>query len=235
MKKPICFFTFASDLYTPLAMKMVNSFKKFHSDIPMFYYGQGEIDKALEDGFQMGRLAPYFGSKLSKDYEIVVSIESDNIVCDKMLEILEGDYEVAMGLNNYEGLLGYELPEVSRTKYLNTGIVASKSERFWELWKKLNLTHADRYRFVEQDVVNNMLEFNDFNVKILDKDRVFYSSSIRKVWEQMEVRNDKIYCADRLVRVIHWAGGNNNKFNWHERKFNPKVCARLDYLTNDAK
>jgi len=235
MKKPVCFFTFASDLYKPLAEKMINSFNKFYSDVPMFLFGQDEIDKALEDGFKMGRLAPYFGSKLSKDFDLVVSIESDNIVCDKLPEIFDRDFDVAMGLNNYEGLLGYRLPEVSEHTYLNTGIVASTSERFWELWKKLNLTHADRYRFVEQDVVNNMLEFNDFSVKILDKDRVFYSSSIRRVWDQMEMRDDKIYCADRLVRVIHWAGGNHNKFNWRERKFNPKVCDRLDYLISNEK
>ncbi len=232
MKMPICFFTFASDLYKPYADKMISSFNKFHHNTPIIFFGQRDIDAAKKEGFEMGLLAPYFGSMLSKEYKTVVSIEADNVVCDVLWEIFESNYDVAIALNNYKGAPGFFLPDVPPDIYANTGIVASTSERFWDLWKKMNTKHASRYRFVEQDVVNNMLAFNDFDLKFLDKDKVFYSSSIRKVWDKLELKDGKLYCAKRLVKVIHWAGGGTvKKFNWRERKFDPAVCDHLDYLT----
>ena len=210
---------------------MISSFKKFHQDIPLIYYGQRDIDIAKQNGYSMGQLAPYFGSILSKHYRTVVSIESDNIVCARTDEIIQGDYDVAVAMNNYKGQLGYKLHDVSADDYINTGIIASTRKDFWDLWKKNNIKHSKNYNFVEQDVVNMTLAYNDFYIKYLDKKDLFYCSSIRKVWDKLELKNQELWCDGRLVKVIHWAGGGKHKFDWKERGFSKEVCDYFDYLT----
>lgn len=231
MKKSITFFTIASNLYMPHAEKMINSFKKFSNE-KMFLFGQKDIDKAGKQGYKMGWLYPYFGAKLAKDYDLVVQIEADSIVCGELTEIINlNNKEVGVAKNNYNSITGLSTNEMSRPFYVSSGLVASGNLEFWETWRNKARSYAHNYQFVEQDVLNYVLAYNNFDIHYLDKEDVFYGSSLRKVWKDMYMEEDKIMCADRQIKVLHWAGGIKGKMDWWGYKFDKKVCERLDYLT----
>jgi len=229
MKKPICFFTIASNEYRPYADKMMNSLRKF-TDKPIRIYGQADIDKANKDGY-LGSWYAYFGAILSKEYELVINIDADSIVLDNIEELFTDNYDVAGTLSNYPTNQGASLPNVPTNKYFNIGLLASRSEKFWNDWKILNLKNMKYYYYGEQDVCNSLLATGEYKVKILDHEQsgFFYGGVGRPFWPLFKMVNDKVVCENRIVKIIHFAGKYIKKFEYNESGlFDKKVCEYFD-------
>lgn len=235
MKKPVSFFVVASDEYKPFADKMIKSLRKF-TDKPIKIFGQKDLDKCNSDGY-LGSWYAYFGAILSKEYELVINIDADSIVLDNIDEIFEDNYDVAGTLSNYPINQGAYLTNVPTNKYFNVGLLASRSEKFWNDWKMLNMKNMKYYYYGEQDVCNSLLATSEFKVRIFDHEQsgVFYGGVGRPYWPTFRMVDNKVMCENRIVKIIHFAGKYIKKFEYKESGlFDKDVCNYFDKLLHNG-
>ena len=241
-KKPVCFFTIASKhkhIQEQLAM-MTNSLKKFHPDIPLIVMGDKERNPVMEaHPDNHNRLYAIFGQKLAQEYELVIVIDSDSIVTGDLNHIInDKTYDVGCVLNN--NLIDPKLTvwDVDPNFYVNCGFIAIRGERPWRWWNKLN--HGigfTKYRFREQDMLNIMVHYGDLTCKIFDFSRNWHGLVSKGQWDKLIVKGEEIVlpktegvCADeKIIKVIHWAGGPVPKMNYHV-SFKKPVVERIEYL-----
>jgi len=121
---------------------------------------------------------------------------------------------------------------------MNAGFIAIRGERPWEWWNKLNHSYwFTKYRFREQDMLNIMVHYGDMKCKIFDYSKNWHGLVHKGQWDKFVLRDDEIIlpktkdvCGeDKVIKIIHWAGGNVPKMNYHVY-FKKPVAERLDYL-----
>ncbi len=246
-KKPMCFFTIAYGEeylknYVPL---MRNSIKKFHPDIPHIIIDKEKAEPVLKaDPQNKNRMYALFGEPLSKEYELVMGIDSDCIVTGDLSHIInDKSYDVGCVLNNNQVDPKLTVWDVHPSVYVNCGFMAIRGERPWKWWNRLN--HAKwltNYQFVEQDMLNIMVHYGDLNVKVFDLSNKWHGLIHYGQWDKFVMKDEKLImpktdgvCGDdKEIKIIHWAGGPGRKKLNYNIYFNKEVCKYLDYLT-DAK
>jgi hypothetical protein len=245
------FFTIISDSHYQGCRTddFVKSFKKFHPDIDLILFKQDEINKTFaarpEVNFQNGKAT--FAKKLYNDYELVVNIDADHLVFDRLDEILVGDYDIAapsnynqymntgINFNSFwtEGNKEYTL--VPWDKYLQAGVVASPNKAFWDLFETISLKHSMGMLQRENDVLNLVAHLFPFKLKVLDGDfrydspdfKCFYGCSSLNQEKQCIVQNNKIMLNGKQMKLYHFAKGGINKP--HPRDlFSKEVCDFID-------
>lgn len=209
-----CAFTCVDDrLYysegTPL---MINSFKKFHHDIDLIVFRQDTVDKLFpKKNINWYMAKPFFAELLEKDYDLIVNMDADHVVLDRMTEVFDKvNYDVAFpwNYNDYENA---SFENITEKMYLQAGMVCSTSHEFWATWRKAN-KDAMKYLRKENDIVNlvvyNMMPH--LKLKILDKKKVYYGCKSLGREPNFYIKNDKTYCSvdDGQVIVYHFARGN---------------------------
>jgi hypothetical protein len=123
----------------------MNSFKKFHPDIEMKVFDEHDMAK---HGVNFYNAKATFGELLSREYDLVVNIDADTYIFDRLDEILQADYDVAcpcafnktynvVALKVMSGLNGGGNPQylVKEDEYLQGGLIASPSKQFWKHYK----------------------------------------------------------------------------------------------------
>jgi hypothetical protein len=164
---------------------------------------------------------------------MIVNLDCDSIVCDRLDEILEGNFEVACPVNNnFNDRFFISLCGI-KDDYVNAGLVAGTPE-FWDDWYRKCVKHKDNkfFSFGEQDILNLIFYFGDYKTKLLDgrQSKLFYGTSSRDSWGAAHVVNDKIYIGSRKVKVLHFAGGENtDKMNYKDY-FRDDVISYLDKI-----
>lgn len=231
MKKDYCFWTVCSSQYRRYFDLMNRSFKKFHPNDELIVFGDEDIQEAANNGFPSGTWFPYFADKLIKEYKTIIHLDVDIIITDNLYELLELDYDIAAAQNNcgwYHSVTG-SIPE---HKYMNAGFHAIKSERFVTLWKEMSKMYWSYNNLVEQDLMNQCAFYGGFNVLVLDEDinNPFWGVSILDRWEQIIVKDDRLWCQGRKVKMLHWAGGNIEKINYRDHNFSGEVKSWLDKI-----
>lgn len=227
----VIFFTVATDLFKDYALMTERSFHKFHPDIEFRIYG-GEY-------YRHGMCTPTMelGKSLHKDFDLVVHIDSDCIVCGPLPEILTEEYDVAAPLNNNTFSEGVHLFNINPEDYLSCALTAVRKEDFWDHWKLLTNHYGEFLPLVDNDAFNLAFYYGNYKKKVLDRDEVFYGTSSLPFWKEYRVEEEKIMCKNRVVKVMHRAGGSNptsrgvKEQSYREVGFSPEVCARFDYLT----
>ena len=240
--------------------KMMSSFKKFHPDIPLYMLTEKEINKEVQTVVPMAPdyFSPLLTRTIADDYDLVVHIDTDVIVTDRLDEILEGDYDIAVARNNADqGSAGCGPPhnlngEVDVFKYANGGVVASTKKEFWDDWVELNQKNFNKYPMHEQDNLNILLKSGKYEVKWLDPvDKPLYyniASAYGDVkrwnghphmhwesWERIEVKDDKLWLDGKLIKMLHYAGGDVfPKFDL-TKHFTREVAERLKEICNIPK
>jgi len=236
--------------------KMINSFYRYHPNIPLYVLTDKEINKEVQTVVPMAR--EYFNPLLSRtiadEYDLVVHIDTDVIVTDRLDEILEGDYDVAVARNNADqGTAGCGPAhclngEVDVFKYANAGVVASTKKEFWDDWVKLNQKDFNVRPMHEQDNLNIIINSGKYDVKWLDPvDKPLYYNIASaygdpkwggqwdkhwESWERIELRDDKLWLDDKLIKMLHYAGGNVfPKFDL-TKHFTPDVANHLKKVCN---
>ena len=209
-----CCFTAVSDnLYysegTPL---MINSFKKWHPDIDLIVFRQDIVDKLFkEKNINWYQAKPFFAELLEKDYDLICNADADHIFLDRLKLVFdEGEYDIAMpeNLNDYENS---SFENITEEMYLQAGMVASTSHKFWETWRKANGI-AMQYLRKENDIVNLVVynQMPELKLKILDKEKDYYGCKSLGREPNFYIKDNKTYCDvdDGQVIAYHFARGN---------------------------
>lgn len=226
------FFTIASDEFMYYSLSMEASLKKFHPDIPFFRFHtktQFGHDKAI--------WYSNWGRELALDYDLVIQIDSDSIVCSPLDEALAGDFEVAGVHNNSPGgIFTTTLPyKVGAELYLNAGFVAVRKAEFWADWQALNREKAQEYSFGEQDTFNELFYGEKYQTKVLDGygTHVWYGCSSYGHYEKILYNSvtDRLELQGKEIRVIHTAG--NRDYKQQLLGATPDVQTHLSYLMYD--
>jgi ADP-heptose:LPS heptosyltransferase len=202
--KRVCAFTIADDELTHrLARRVRASFGKFHPDIPFYVYDCKDEERILGEiresacACKAFEIRPRLCEMLLKDFDCVIYLDADTVVCDRLEEFLEQDYDVAGSLN----IAGKGFPD----RYLNAGVSAVTSVDFCKEWTEL--------MYKPNGGKSNQVHFNDlafssrFRLKIVDEQDVYYNERSRPHWKNLRLDEGKFICNGRQVKVLHWAGG----------------------------
>jgi len=241
MKKPLVFFTVADEANLHYAKMMENSLKKFYPDAPLVVIGPERLDTILiSDKFYL--MTPLIAKDLIKEYELVIKIDADSVICGSLDHIINDDFDVGCVRNSSPKTLQVGIWDISPPEYMNCGFVAMRSERFINHWWQLCQTkHFRKYRFREQDLLNILYQYGNYKTRCFDDLNKFHGLASNGYWVKCEMRGDDIVLPkgekypdeDKTIKIIHWAGGNTpNKMNFHLH-FKPSVIKRLEYLTKE--
>lgn len=243
-KKPLVAFTIAYGKAENLAYAgmMINSFKKFHPNVPVVLFTDKDVEAITEPG-KTYRMYAMFGKELAKEYEAVLQIDSDSIVTGDLWHVFnDKKLKLAGVLNNNTIDPQLMIHDIPPQVYLNAGFIYARGERFWNWWDSLNhRIYFNRYRFGEQDTYNMIFHYGDLGGKILDYDyRPYLHGLVHKgQWSKFELKGKEIvlpkgdvFDEDKIIKVIHWAGGQIPKMNFHTF-FKPEVVTRLQELVSD--
>lgn len=259
-RKPACFFTVASKSHMRYAIPFLRSLTKFHSpkDIDIILFTD-EIDEKVLSGLPKGilirdltpyledqmfyyRQKPILSEQLLDEYELVVGFDSDQIVLGDLSYLLETyDFDIATVINwNRHDPPIYGFVELARigiapVEYFNCGLVALRSKKFAHIWR-VNCFSAqfDRMQYKEQDILNVMCYFGNWNVRCLDhpdivsktQNRAWWGIIGKAEWNKAERVGDTIIVRkgegdqpfppeDTEIKLLHLGGGSGvAKDNW---------------------
>lgn len=234
--KKVCFTIVDDRLYYPAGTHIfVNSFRRFHPDIDLVVFRQDVIDRVFkEKGINFYQAKPTFAKLLANKYDLVVNMDADHIVLDRLTEVFDNtNYDVgaAWNLNDYENA---SFENIKEEMYLQAGLVASTSIKFWDKWEEMN-KDAMRYLRKENDILN-LVVYNampELRLKIFDKDKDYYGCKSLGREPQFVIQDGKTYCRGEQVRAYHFARGgvfpkldipnmpliDEVKYNWKEVAF----------------
>jgi len=239
----IVFYTWITHNYKNSVVDFDNfykSFKFFHPDIELKVFEQNEIDALFNEKkwLYSDNCKASFAKLLYNDYDLVVNIDSDFYIFDRLEEILKGDYDVA-ACANYNAVMNVELKKtnlndidiqyVSKEKYIQGGLIASTSKKFWDDYEILSEKLSRDLPLRENDVLNILFYNGNYKTKILDGHYDFNSSDFQQYYncaslgreQNVYVSNDKLYLDCKQVKAYHVARG-GIKLRMHEL-FNKEV------------
>lgn len=173
-----------------------------------------------------------FGELLSRDYDLVVNIDADHYIFDRLDEILIGDYDVAcpanfnasgnvVGIKVSSGVTGNGKHDwlINEEEFLQGGLIASPSKQFWQHYKYATDKYYNRFVCYENDVLNLVAYLYPYKVKVLDghynyqnkEHKQWYGCSIIGKESKCHVENDTLICESKPVKAYHFAHGSAKK------------------------
>lgn len=250
MKKSRIAFTIADQNNLKWAKMMERSLRKFHSseELPLEVITGPVLEGALaQDNQFFYRATPVIASQLIKQYETVIKIDADSVVCTPINEAWEGEgWDVKLVLNSNPRefkkypVAVWDIHPVM--EYVNNGFVSMRSEEFVEHWHKLCYSpHFQNYQMREQDLLNILVHYGNYNCELLENTDQFWGLASKGYWPEIELRGDKLILPanqewnknDRVIKVLHAAGGNTpNKWNFNIQ-FEAGVAKWLSNLTKE--
>lgn len=247
MKKKVCAFTIADDNNKKYLSMMRSSLRRWHDadELPLIEIVNPELSNTLKvDPEFFYRATPTVAAQLIDSYETVIKIDADSIITAPINEAWEGDHDVKVVLNsNPREVKQYPVSVLDLhpvQQYVNCGFVAMRSKEFVEHWLQLCMSpHFHSYQFREQDLLNILVHYGNYNCELLDNGTGFWGLSSKGYWTDIQLKDDQLVLpantewnkSDKIIRVIHWAGGNTpNKMNVHVR-FQEDVAKWLNNLT----
>lgn len=189
----------------------INSFKKFHPDIDLVVFRQDTVDKLFaEKSINWYQAKPFLAELLFDEYDLIVNIDADHVICDRMTEIFDNvDYDVAcpQNLNDYENA---SFDNITEEMYLQAGIVASTKKEFWKHWQEQN-AFAMKFIRKENDILNLVVynQMPELKLKVLDKEKDYYGCKSLGRELQFYIEDDKLMCRKEQVIAYHFARGNH--------------------------
>jgi len=263
--KKIVAFTIADNKNIEFARRLRNSLRKFHSEeeLPLIVVTQDQVQAQNDPDFYY-RATPKIASQLLKEYETVIKLDADQIIFGPLSYTWEGEFDVAVVQNsNPKDTKDYTVAvwDIDSLSYVNAGFVVMKSKKFVDHWNRL--CHGPvfpHYQMREQDLLNIMVFYGDYNVKFLDQGPKWHGL-ISKKWEPEMILNEDysdgfgegpdrnerkiipklilpkngVWPAneDKEIIVVHFAGGNNSAKGKYKIMFNEEVSKHIDWLISD--
>lgn len=240
-----------------LAVKFYNSIRKFHNsdELTVKIIKREDFPEFMADSMFYYKAKAMIAHKFLEFYETVIVADADHIMTGDISHILSlTDYDAGCVLNfNSKDVKEYgavSVWDIAPQEYLNAGFIAFRSKEFAShLLQLCNSKHFDNYQYKEQDLLNIMAHYGNYNVRIFDLYDPEYNYSafhglVSKAWWNLIImQNDKLIITPKNVpavrnnvevKLIHWAGGNTNKMNY-KIYFTDEVSKRLDYLVSEVK
>jgi len=212
-KKPFVVYTFVSDSYFyPVGTaQFINSFKRFHPDIPLVVFRDDWVNKII-DGHDINWLnaKPMFAKLLTEQYECVINLDADQVILGRLTEIFKDDYDIGsvQNFNDYENV---SIDGVKEEDYLQAGCVASRIPEFWDIWMARSLKDARNCRCAENDTLNMVAYENpQWKLKVFDKEKDYYGCKSLGREKEFIVENGKVMCRGEQVLMYHFAKGPGN-------------------------
>lgn len=221
-KGKIVFCTNVSDEYyhSMGADKLVRSAKYFHPDIPFVVFGSDDVENI---GVPHELNTPFIINKLMDDYEWVVRFDADSMIVGPLTELMDAiadDYYDVIGVRNNNDFdkAGVDAPftqhNVGIDGYLNTGLIATKSQAFLDIWMDDNLAYGMHLPFVGQSTYNNLTrKFKTYIVDGRECDCYYGTSGLYgndthwDSWKDIEVIEGRLHLGEKIIKVLHHAGG----------------------------
>jgi hypothetical protein len=239
-----CAFTIADEKNLPYAKMLEKSFKHFHPDIPLIIYGEKEI---AESGIPKPAIfyvaTPFYAKELIKKYDQVIKIDADSLITAP-LEVIDSpeDFDVGVVFNwtrdGYSDTV--KVWDIQPQGYFNNGFVVFRSaEAIEHIWKLCNQPYFQNYQMREQDMLNIVCYYGNYKVKALDMGDSWYGLQSKSEWNKAIMRDnlivipkgkDMFTMMDKVLRVIHWAGGEAGVKMNYKIFFNDECSAYLDSL-----
>lgn len=243
MKKTIVY-TIADARNLKWAQSLEKSFKHFHPDIPFIIYGDKEIAETkipIPHFFYLS--TPYYARQLIKEYDQVLKLDADSIITAP-LEVLTSpetfDVGVVFNWTKDEISQRVKVWDVTPIGYFNNGFVLFRSAEIIEhIWKLCNQNYFINYPYREQDMLNIVCYYGNYNVKMLDTGDSWYGLQSKSEWNQAIMhkglmvipKNPNMFPAqDKVVRCIHWAGGNMDVKMNYRAYFNDECSDYIESL-----
>ena len=260
-KKPVVMFVCYDDKNAEHARKFKNSLRKFHSEeeLPLVEIIGEELQNHLKvDPMFFYRQKPIIAEKLIKEYECVIGMDVDQIVVGDLSYLWKGakDYDVGTVINynradaqNYPLVAGWGIFPV---EYFNCGLVAMRSEAFVKDWKnKCFSPQFDRMQYKEQDILNALCYFGNYNVRCFDHlDTTGGNNSWWGIFSKGELSRAKLVNGEMIIpqgegptpfppkevslKVLHWGGGNDPQKGNYRIMCNQEIVEHLDKLVTDT-
>lgn len=253
-KQPIIVFTVADEKNLPMAQMLERSFKYFHKDIPFVIITGVELQTHLKvDPNFFYRQKPIIGEDLLEDYELVIGIDADSLILGDISHIWETkDYDIGTVLNfnradaQQFGVIGGW--GIEPGEYYNAGFVAMRSKEFVHQWRVNCFTPQwERLQFKEQDVLNAIIYFGNWNVRCFDalsglpgQPMAWHGLVGKADWYRAVIDGPNIVvkreeahpfpAQDTLVKVAHLGGG-PQKQQWGQF-FSPEIMKRIKEITS---
>lgn len=233
-------YTIVSDnyYYAAGAHKFINSFIYFHPDIDLVVFRDDVINKVFkEHDINFYNAKPTFAKLLTDKYDLVINIDCDTVVTARLESVLKGDYAVG-SVFNYNEFENASFENIDEKMYLQAGLVASTSKKFWDEWEKAN-KNAMKYVRQENDVLNKVVygEGKDpkYNLKIFDKDYGYMGCKSLGQEEKFYVKEDSLWCNKQRVYAYHHAKGKNfPKLQYENMGFTWDVQRFLNNVSNSG-
>jgi hypothetical protein len=265
VRKKLAFFTVAlNEDNAKYAQMMIKTFKRFHPDEEMILCDKGAFDKlgAKMEGpdNDMMRLTPLFAKELLKEYETVVRLDADQLILGNLNHIINSTCDVGTVLNiNRVDPAQYgfvQFQGIAPNEYYNCGLVLMRGEqgrRFCDNWWRLcKSKYYDRLQYREQDLLNILAHFGDYNVQCFDhsdepKKYFAWHGLVAKgegmrmkvvgTWPKSKVilEPDKGNYPDHTttIKAFHWAGGGGEKKMNYRVMFCDQVIDYIEFLLSD--
>lgn len=241
-----CIYSIADRSNLPYFEMMKNSFRHFYPDIPVVLYDEEKIKKVNDPHF-FYRATPFIAKELLEEYDLVIKVDADSVFTGKIDHIVDDetyDYGTVLNWNRVDEKI-YPFPltvwDVNPMKYMNCGFVAIRSMDFanhwWELCMRPNFLN---YRFREQDLLNIIYHYGNFQSKCFDYENKWHGLIAKSEWQNIELKDNKLILPvidgypdhEKEIIVIHYAGGNVQVKMDFENRFKPEVAEHLRELTN---
>lgn len=241
-------YTVADDANKKHADKLIRSFHKFHPDIEVRLYGANEVGKK-ENYYRQKAM---FARGLIKDYDLVIGLDADMIITGKLDYMFTEPYDVGTVLNfnkvDKEMYGDISVLDIPPQMYVNAGLVAVRSKAFVEHWWTLcNSYHFNNLRYREQDILNIMVHYGDYEVECFDLPNdtqnyhAWHGLVAKGEYLNMIVKDNKLILPvgkdgfpdhEKEIKVLHSAGGGNEPKvgDAYRIQFNEDVIKYIDGL-----
>lgn len=237
-----CFFTICDKNNEEKFLKgLTNSIRKF-SDTELVVVDDALIKKYNDSKF-FYRATPIIAANLmDKGYDHVCKIDVDSIITGNIDDCWPGEFDIATVLNTNPRemkKLIVTAASIDPLEYMNCGFVVMKNRKFVDKWLSLcHSYHFDRYQYREQDLLNLMIHFGGWRVRQLDGESGFWGLSSKGYWSTSKVKDGKIIIPaneewnkkDVEVKVIHFAGGNDQNKGNYQILFPEEVVERIEEI-----
>lgn len=239
-------FVVADDKNLSYYEMMLRSLRKFHSEeeLPVKLISGNELKLRLaKDPDFFYRATPTIAQELLKDYDVVIKLDADQIITGSLGELWDGVFDVAVVNNSNPREFKsypYSFLNIHPYAYVNCGLVVMRSKEFVDFWYNFCFsTFWPSFQMREQDFYNILVHSNNYKIKRLDEGDSFYGLASKGYWPDIILKGEQLFLPkgiewpdkDKLIKVLHWAGGNSpDKMNYKIR-FKEEVVKRLDELT----
>ena len=244
-----CYFSIATEKppyinFMPIFDLLKNSFKKFHPNDDFILFSDDDI-KQTNDNMIFYRAASYFARKLfDAGYNEVCKLDADTIVLGNLDHIWEGDYDMAVVNNaNLKEFKTYPVSvwDIDPLAYVNAGFVVMKSERFINHWLNLCYSpHFNNYQMKEQDLLNILVFYGDYRVKLLDASNKWHGLVSKQYTPNAVLKDGKVILPkndewpkdeDKQIVAYQFAGGHNAPDKGkYQLYFNEEITKYIDGL-----